>query len=857
MGVGTKPLRRLPWIRGLVALALVAAPVMLSEGAAHAQTAVLGLTKSVSLPNPHEVGPVTPFTYFLSYSCSSLVVDCANATIDDVIPPELSRLASDIKLSGNFITASYDATTGTAHFVLANPVSAGTTAQVAISAQFPAGTPVGTVATNQGTMSASNAAPVTSNQVIVTAKAASQWTVTKNVVPAGAPPQVDTPYTYKVGITLAAGGTQNLNGVVFTDTLPAGAQFVSATGGGTFANGVVTWPPHDMVPNPNADVTFSEQVTVIFPAANFPVGTKILNLVVANGTPAGEPTQELGRAERPGVIGGAGNVTAGSKKDTLPELGPGQSDTYTITAENPNATPLAGFHVTETLPPQLEMVQPGPNLSGTGPPPVSITATPGGNVPINGGGPWTATAPATAGSLLFDFGTAPPNFSTTILVKAGIPASGIDRNGQPITAGSSIQNCIDIAATGTSVNRHQCTDQTIVPVSVEFSKVLSSAPVTVPGQTVSWEIGAGVPATSAGDLTNPKITDCLPPGLDLLDPVNPNNPLNFTSSGFPVAPTLARAAGACGTNQVLLTWTWPAAPSAFVLTKGTSGTIKLNTLVAPDAPPASLHNITDLTSDSLPVALERTADVAVTSETLLRGTKFVKGDRDAAFIPGPGVGNTTRGGTAQYQATIRNVSDVSVTNVIVVDTLPIPGDIGLKDPAPRESGWEPFFAGQFTANPPAATVQYSTSHNPCRADLSVNPPGCEAPNWGPLPADLSSVGAIRVDFGSLVLNPNDAITFSWSMNTPADAPLNSIAWNSFGYVATRTDNGSLLESAEPQKVGLQVIGPGPPPPCPDCQPIPPTGSDAGVMAIVAVVLFTGGLTLLAVSRRASARAAAG
>ena len=58
--------------------------------------------------------------------------------------------------------------------------------------------------------------------MVVTAKAASKWTVTKNVVPPGTPPQVDTPYTYKVGITLAAGGTQNLNGVVFTDTLPAG-----------------------------------------------------------------------------------------------------------------------------------------------------------------------------------------------------------------------------------------------------------------------------------------------------------------------------------------------------------------------------------------------------------------------------------------------------------------------------------------------------------------------------------------------------------------------------------------------------------------------------------------------------------
>jgi hypothetical protein len=464
--------------------------------------------------------------------------------------------------------------------------------------------------------------------------------------------------------------------------------------------------------------------------------------------------------------------------------------------------------------------------------------------------------------MLFDFGTAPPNFLTTILVKAGIPANGLDRNGQPIVPGSTFQNCIEIAANGTTINRRQCTTQTEVPVSVEFSKVITSASVTTPGQTVSWEIGAGVPATSAGDLTNPKITDCLPPGLDLLDPINPADPLNGTASGFPVAPTLSRAAGACGTNQVLLTWTWPA---GFLLTKGTSGTISLNTLVAPDAPPASLHNVTDLTADDLSAALERTADVAVTSETLLRGTKFVKGDQDAAFIPGPGVGNTTRGGTAQYQAAIRNVSDVAVTNVIVVDTLPIPGDIGLKDPAPRLSGWEPFFAGQFTASPGASTVQYSTSHNPCREDLSVNPPGCEPANWGPLPADLNSVGAIRVDFGGLVLNPNDSITFSWSMNVPADAPLNSIAWNSFGYVATRTDNGSLLESAEPQKVGLQVIPPcstppctpPPPPPCSTPPCLPPTGSDANVMAMVAVILTTGGLALLAISRRPSARAAAG
>ena len=102
-------------------------------------------------------------------------------------------------------------------------------------------------------MRATNAAPAGSNRVTVTSRASSDWTVTKNVIPAGVPPQVDTPYTYRVGLTLAAGGNQNLNGVTFVDTLPQGAQFVSATGGGTFnaGNNQVTWPPRNLVPNAN------------------------------------------------------------------------------------------------------------------------------------------------------------------------------------------------------------------------------------------------------------------------------------------------------------------------------------------------------------------------------------------------------------------------------------------------------------------------------------------------------------------------------------------------------------------------------------------------------------------------------
>ncbi len=447
--------------------------------------------------------------------------------------------------------------------------------------------------------------------------------------------------------------------------------------------------------------------------------------------------------------------------------------------------------------------------------------------------------------------TAPrhPGFLSTVQIRAGIPANGIDRNGQPIVPGSAIVNCIAISGQGTAVDTRRCTTQNIVAVSVEFAKLLTSARVTVPGAIANWTIDVAVPPTSAGDLVNPQIVDCLPPGLDLVDPANPSSPLNGSSSGFAVPPTLSRTPGGCGLGQVLLTWSWT---GTFSLAKGASGQLTVNTLIAPGTPPASVQNVTTLTSDNLGLSLQRIADLAITSETVLRGNKEVRGDRDTGFLSFPVVGNTTRGGTATYRATIRNVSDVAVTDIVVLDTMPIPGDIGLKDFTPRGSEWQPLFAGQLSSNPPFETVEYSTQHNPCRLELNVNPPDCQPPNWSTSPGDLASVGAIKVGFGSLVLNPNDSISFTWVVDTPVDAPVGAIAWNSFGYIATRTDNGSQLESAEPTKVGLQVEGPGPPPP----PELPPTGSAADLAGYIAVVLVLGGMVLTLYRRRPSARGTA-
>src|SRR2546427_2336134 len=67
-------------------------------------------------------------------------------------------------------------------------------------------------------------------------------------------------------------GNANATGVVLTDTVPANATFVSATAGGVFASGVVTWS----VGNLTAAASGSVQVVV---RVNSPLasGTSITN----------------------------------------------------------------------------------------------------------------------------------------------------------------------------------------------------------------------------------------------------------------------------------------------------------------------------------------------------------------------------------------------------------------------------------------------------------------------------------------------------------------------------------------------------------------------------------------------------
>ena len=102
--------------------------------------------------------------------------------------------------------------------------------------------------------------------------------------------------------------------------------------------------------------------------------------------------------------------------------------------------------------------------------------------------------------------------------------------------------------------------------------------------------------------------------------------------------------------------------------------------------------------------------------------------------------------------------------------------------------------------------------------MPSGPAGCTAPNWSTIPpTDITTVQSFKLDFGSIIINPGDELMIDWDMKAPVNvletigSPADSIAWNSFGYIADRINvDGSIgtpLLPSEPIKVGIRVQDP--------------------------------------------------
>jgi uncharacterized repeat protein (TIGR01451 family) len=143
-------------------------------------------------------------------------------------------------------------------------------------------------------------------------------------------------YTLTYGNT----GTENATGVVINDTVPTGTTFVSATGGGTVAAGVVGWT----IGSVNAGVTGQTvSFTVAVTAASGSV-TNSTYSILASGVSAvaGSPVAT--------TVTPAGTPALTISKTAPSSVLTGQNLTYTITYGNTGSASASGVVLHDTVP---------------------------------------------------------------------------------------------------------------------------------------------------------------------------------------------------------------------------------------------------------------------------------------------------------------------------------------------------------------------------------------------------------------------------------------------------------------------------------------------------------------------------
>ncbi len=423
--------------------------------------------------------------------------------------------------------------------------------------------------------------------------------------------------------------------------------------------------------------------------------------------------------------------------------------------------------------------------------------------------------------------------------------------------GSIVNNCIypSTSTAGTNLQyayNGPCAPITVLPLdpfsTLEMRKLLLQGPfsiyspfyVPVQNNDIVWSYLEGTNYGGGADLANPTIMDLLPVGLSYENDIQYQAP----TTAADIVDVIPNYNGT-GRTLIRLKWNTP-------LASGSNRIVSIKTKVTPTLPggvPSSvpnwnfdpyadgpgLKNTGYFTGTSpstckiptyQPLSNVATKDIydlndngstidtfcyntygnTVSSSASMESIKWVKGECDSVYTKYPNYGNTTPGGLANYRLTIKNTGNVTTKSIEIFDILPYIGDVGVKDPSPRSTAWRPNLTGPIST-PSGVTAYYTTVQNPCRPDyIPAGPAGCNAPNWTTVPPmDITTVQGIKFDFGTKVINPGDEVELNWEMRAPVNGPTNGeIAWNSFGFRATRQDNNDPFLPAEPNKVGIKL-----------------------------------------------------
>ena len=658
--------------------------------------------------------------------------------------------------------------------------------------------------------------------------------------------------------------TQNLINGVITDVVPPEVQFVPGSiavsnpaqiASTNYNSATRTITITFVTPFP-AGSTGNIQFSAGFPAGTY-TGTQAVN--TANGTTAGGNT-----SSNPVTVTAQNGITLPTFTDDVMGIKEGNDNAtigggylYQLFHGNKSASSAQNYIVTDILPAAFELttITTG-HWSGTSHPfsvyyqtNLNAVWTPLPGSPFN-----TSTVSSIDVSSLglvpteyvirlqFNYGTlagggafypdrigsSPPNLTGIII--------NPDHNGNPVVIGQVITNCMDVTAVINGVNEssNSCKSTTISSTPVMesyFGKTITNPQIGyVRGDIIHYSIYAGVPPVNTQDWVNPVIVDLLPPELEFTGNVTIAN-----NGGVLSGPVFTQIDNYNNTGQTLLKWAFTGAflqnieyheininfdvqvrQSAttgqytnMVFQGGGTTFLACADYIAFNGVYDPITDIDDLDGDGNTTedicSYSTPFNVVLPSAAGLESVKWVKGSLDADYSKYPAHGNTTPGGLADYLLKVSNPGTIPIKDIVVIDILPFVGDHGVLDPQTRLSEWRPFLVAPVAA-PVGVTVYYSTEQNPCRVELGYSPAGCTGPVWSTSPpTDISTVQALKFDFGAIVLQPNAELELSWPMRAPVTAPTNGeIAWNSFGYIGTRNDNNVTLLSSEPIKVGIEV-----------------------------------------------------
>lgn len=314
--------------------------------------------------------------YSLTYGCSSLDADCIGAVLIDTLPPEVTYMSSTPAIvTGSagqaVITPVYD---GASHTVtwdfrtivpeLGLPDGASGTVEILVNIK-PGITPNGITILNHSELPTDNAGTPIDSATTIVEGVSPQWSITKEIT--SGPIYHDHLVDYEVSVCSDSpiGNLHLLPGTVVTDSLPPGAVFVSASGGGTHSGGMpgaITWMIPDTMKIDDPCRVYTITVTYPVTDPNNQTGLDMpihkLNLATLDATAlGGEPVMDSDSVHDPllpPVFMVGINKETGNGNGATPE---GTTNKFIIGVSNNSTTAVDNFIITDAIPPQADITE--------------------------------------------------------------------------------------------------------------------------------------------------------------------------------------------------------------------------------------------------------------------------------------------------------------------------------------------------------------------------------------------------------------------------------------------------------------------------------------------------------------------